>query len=206
MSGSVVRGMRSAEPATRIETFASLETLPDDATPLFAAAESFFATRAWWEIVLAHAIPPNALPCLLLVRQNGEAAALFPMLHDPATGGFRALTTPYTCLYEPLIRPGHTDRAAIFGAFARFCRSFATTRVDALEPAVATQIAAGGRQAGLAVARFDHFGNWHEDIAGLTWAAWLARRSGALRETIRRRTRQAERLPGSHFGLYGDRQ
>src|SRR5271165_1419136 len=110
MSGSVARGMRSADPGTRIETFANLDSLPDDAAPLFDAATDFFSTRAWWEIVLAHAIPPNASPRLLLVRQDGRAAALFPMLMD---GGFGALTTPYTCRYEPLIAPGSIDRGVI---------------------------------------------------------------------------------------------
>jgi CelD/BcsL family acetyltransferase involved in cellulose biosynthesis len=194
--------MRSAEPGTRVETFASLDVLPEDATPLFTAAGNFFSTRAWWEIVLAHAIPPNALPRLVLIRQDGKARALFPMVVDPANGGFRALTTPYTSLYEPLIARATLDRAAVFTAFARFCRSFPTTRLDALDQAIAADIVQGGKQAGLAVARFDHFGNWHEDVTGLDWAAWLARRPGAPRETIRRRTRRAERLAGAHFELF----
>jgi CelD/BcsL family acetyltransferase involved in cellulose biosynthesis len=194
--------MRSAEGGTTVEAFESLDILPDDARPLFDAAENFFSTRAWWEVVLAHAIPPNASPRLLLIRQDGQPKALFPMLFN---GGFRALTTPYTCLYEPLFAPGDTDRGLIFAAFARFCRTFATTRLDALDPAIAGEIAAGGRQAGLAVARFDHFGNWHEDVAGLDWTAWLARRPGALRETIRRRTRRAERLAEARFSLFHER-
>lgn len=194
--------MRSAEPATAIETFPSLDLLPDDAASLFATAGNFFSTRAWWEIVLAHAIPSHAAPCLLLVRQGGAPAALFPMLADPTMGEFRALTTPYTCIYEPLITKGAANRAAIFAAFARFCRAFATTRVDALDEAVRDDITRGGKRAGLAVARFDHFGNWYEAVPGLDWPAWLARRPGALRETIRRRTRRAERLAGAHFRLF----
>jgi hypothetical protein len=71
-----------------------------------------------------------------------------------------------------------------------------------LDEAIEPEIALAGRQAGLAVARFDHFGNWHADVAGQDWAAWLAGRPGALRETIRRRTRQAERLVGAHFALF----
>ena len=151
--------------------------------------------------MLAHAIPPRASPLLLLVRQDGAARALFPMLMD---GGFGALTTPYTCRYEPLIAPDTIDRAAIFTAFARFCRSFAIARLDALDPATEAEFASGATRAGLAIARFDHFGNWHEDVAGLDWQAWLAGRPGALRETIRRRTRRAERLAGARFVLYRD--
>jgi len=190
--------MRSVEPATRVDVFASLDALPPDAAPLFATARSFFTTRAWWEIVLAHAIPPHAEPRLLLISVGGEATALFPMLLD---GGFRTLTTPYTGLYEPLIS-GH--REAVFAAFARYCRAFPTTRLDALDPAIEADIVTGARQAGLAVARFDHFGNWQEDITGLDWAAWLAGRPGALRETIRRRTRRAAGLAGARFQLFRD--
>jgi CelD/BcsL family acetyltransferase involved in cellulose biosynthesis len=197
--------MRSAEPGTRVETFASLDALPDDATPLFAAAGSFFSTRAWWDVVLAHAIPAGARARLLLIRRDGEAKALFPMLLDPPNGGLRALTTAYTCLYEPLIVPDRADRSIIFATFARFCRSFATTRLDALDQAVAADIALGARASGLAVARFDHFGNWHEDVAGLDWANWLARRPGAPRETIRRRTRRGERLAGARFELFDNK-
>ncbi len=204
MNGSVVPGMRSAEGVTRVEVFESLDALPDDATTLFATARHFFSTRAWWEIVLAHAIPPNAVPRLVVVRLNGTAKALFPMLLDPSGGVFRALTTPYTCLWEPLVALDGADREAIFTAFAAYCRAFPTTRLDALDGAIAADIALGGKRAGLAVARFDHFGNWHEDVCGLNWTGWLARRPGALRETIRRRTRQAERLAGARFRLFSE--
>jgi len=194
--------MRSADSATRVETFASLDALPDDAACLFAAAGDFFATRAWWEIALAHAIPPHAVPRLVLIRRDCVPWGLFPMLHDPAGGGLRAFTTPYTCFYEPLIAPGCFDREWVYAAFARYCRSFPTTRLDALDPAIAAEFAAGGKQSGLCAVRFDHFGNWYEDVSGLDWTGWLTRRPGALRETIRRRSRRAEQLQGAHFRLF----
>jgi hypothetical protein len=197
--------MRSARIEARVETFESLDALPDDAAPLFAAAGNFFSARVWWEIVLTHAIPRGAQACLLLIRLDGRARALFPMLLDPGHGGFQSLTTPYTCLYEPLIAPDETDRAGVFAAFARYCRAFPATRVDALDPATEAEISLGARRAGLVPARFDHFGNWHESVAGLDWAAWLARRAGAPRETIRRRTRRAERLAGARFEMFDHR-
>jgi CelD/BcsL family acetyltransferase involved in cellulose biosynthesis len=188
----------------RVETYAGLDALPDDATTLFAAASSFFATRAWWESVLAHAMPPNAEAKLVLIRRDGVPYGLFPMVHDPANGGFRALTTPYSCLYEPLIAPGCLDRARVYAALAWYCRSLPTTRLDALDFESAVGFTAGAKQAGLCAARFDHFGNWYEDVSGLDWARWLARRPGALRETIRRRTRRAEQLQDTHFSLFAE--
>ena len=105
MSGLGVRGMRCADGDARVEVFESLDALPADATPLFDTASQFFSSRAWWEAVLAHALPAGSRPRLLLVRLRGEAVGLFPMLFDADGGGFRALTTPYTCLYEPLLAP-----------------------------------------------------------------------------------------------------
>src|SRR5271155_5446744 len=202
MSGSAVPGMRYADPGTQVETYASLAALPADAEPLFAAATSFFSTRVWWEVVLAHAIPPGAQARLLLIRRNGEAAALFPMLLGPTGGSLRTLTTPYTFLYEPLVDPTRSDRASIFMALARFCRSFPTTRMDTLDQSIEADVTLGARRAGLSVARFDHFGNWHEDVANLDWATYLASRPGALRETIRRRGRGTENLIGADFRLF----
>jgi CelD/BcsL family acetyltransferase involved in cellulose biosynthesis len=190
--------------SAQVETYASLEALPADAGSLFATAVSFFSTRAWWDVVLAHAIPPGAQARPLLIRVNGEAAALFPMLHDPADGGFRALTTPYTCLYEPLIDPARADRELIFAAFARFCRSFATVRMDALDQSIEADVTLGAKRAGVAAARFEHFGNWHEDVTSLGWAGYLASRPGTLRETIRRRSRRGENLAEADFRMFCD--
>jgi hypothetical protein len=194
--------MSSVELNPRVEAFEGLDALPANAAPLFARSSSFFSSRVWWETVLAHAIPPHATPSLLLIQDNDRPLALFPMLLDSESGGFRALTTPYTCLYEPLVAP--EDHAPVFAGFARYCRAFPTTRMDALDPSCEADIARGGKQAGLAVARFDHFGNWYEQVSGLDWALWLERRPGALRETIRRRIRRADRLAGATFRLFGD--
>jgi hypothetical protein len=204
MSGLAVRGMSSAERNWGVEAFESLDALPVDASRLFESSSTFFSTRVWWETVLAHAIPPRATVLLLLIRDDDAPRALFPMLLDPESGDFRALTTPYTCLYEPLVAPGTTDRAPVFTSFARYCRSFPATRLDALDLACEADIAFGGKQAGLSVARFDHFGNWHENVAGLDWMSWLERRPGALRETIRRRTKRADHLAGATFRLFAD--
>jgi hypothetical protein len=89
-----------------------------------------------------------------------------------------------------------------FAAFARYCRRWPTVRLDALD-ADACWLPAlfdGAALAGLVVRRFDHFGNWHEGVAGRGWAGYLASRPGSLRETIRRRVGQAERS-GARFEL-----
>ena len=187
-----------------VDTYASIATLPPEALTLLDGASGFFAARAWWEVVQAHAMPAGAGTSFVVVRSEGQVVALLPMLR---TGGrLSSLTTPYTCEYTPLFAP-HLDAAARVSAMAAFgdlCRSSSVVRLDAL-PAEwdgLVDFAAGVRQAGLRVLRFDHFGNWYEDVDGLDWSAYQLGRAGALRETIRRRLRKAEKLAGARFDLF----
>ncbi len=61
----------------------------------------------------------------------------------------------------------------------------------------------GFRRAGYRSVPFASFGNWFEPLRGRRWDAYLADRPGALRETIRRRMRRAERDGGLAFGVAG---
>ncbi len=202
MSGSAVPTTCYAEA----EPYASLEALPDAATALFAAAaDDLFGSRAWYRNTLAHGMADGDTPLFVLCRSGGRAIALFPMLSRAGGRTLASLTTPYTCSNHPLLAAGADDaslRRAFLG-FARFCRSAATTRIDALPadwPALHACIDAA-RKAGLLVRRFDHFGNWYEPVAGQTWEQYLAARPGQLRETIRRKLRRSERDPECRFEL-----
>jgi CelD/BcsL family acetyltransferase involved in cellulose biosynthesis len=163
-----------------------------------------FASRGWWSVVLANAMPPGSAALFVTIRSGEEILSVLPMLRTGAR--LHSLTTPYSCEYTPLFAAGlePATRIAAMAAFARFCRPAGIVRLDAI-PAEWDGLAAletGARQAGLRPIRFEHFGNWHEDVAGLDWAAYLQRRPGALRETIRRRSRRAAALPGARFDLF----
>jgi hypothetical protein len=195
--------MRSADPVVTIEIFQSPAAMPPDTAFLLTTGGGLFATRAWWDTVLAAAMPPDLVAQFALCRMADRPVALFPMARDRHGGGFHSLTTPYTCLFAPSIDPGlpAPERLAVFQAFGRLCRAHATTRLDAMpaEWDAMDPLVTGARQAGLAVRRFDHFGNWYEDVAGKSWADYLAQRPGALRETVRRRLQRAGRLPDARF-------
>ncbi len=184
-----------------IATYATVGALPPDARLILDNAPSLFAGSFWWRVVLSHAMPAAAAASFVVVRSRGQAVAVLPMLRS--AGRLDSLTTPYTCEYAPLFAPG-LDRPTRIEAMAeacRLCRRCGVTRLDAL-PAEwdgLPDLLAGSRIAGLRALRFDHFGNWHEDVAGETWASYLLRRPGALRETVRRRLRKAERLPEASF-------
>jgi hypothetical protein len=192
MNGSGVSGIISAE------AFASLDDVPPDALALLEP--TLFAGADWWRCVQGNAMAEHESACFVLARIDCRPAALMA-LHRTANGAIGSLTTPYTCLYAPALDanlPPHRQIAALT-AIVRFCRCSAVTRLEALDPDApsTTALAAAARRAGLLVLPFRHFGNWHDDVAGLDWPAWLARRPGALRETIRRRLRRAERLAGA---------
>lgn len=214
MNGWAVSGTRFPDSVravgrATIESFASLDDLPADTEPLFAANPGLFNSPSWWRNVLAFGMPEGSEALFLLCRFGGIPAGLLPLRRGPA-GRLFGLTTPYTCLYQPLLAPGlnFTERSATFVAFARFCRRAGYAWFDAL-PADLPDLEAwqaSARASGLAVLRFDSFGNWYEPVAGLDWRAYLESRAGALREIIRRRLRRAERDAGIRFQVLRDTQ
>ncbi|WP_158922416.1 GNAT family N-acetyltransferase [Acidisphaera sp. S103] len=186
------------------ETFASVAALPPDALALLDNAPGLFAGRAWWDVVQSHAIPAGSEPLFVTIRTEGRVVAMLPMLRTGSR--LSSLTTPYTCEYMPLLSAGlsQSARIAAMTAFGALCRGRGSVRLDALpaEWVYLSDLETGVREAGLRVLRFDHFGNWHEDVATLDWSGYLVGRPGALRETIRRRLRRAEKLPDARFDLF----
>jgi CelD/BcsL family acetyltransferase involved in cellulose biosynthesis len=155
------------------------------------------ASRAWLEATCEAALPAGASPRLVLLEDAaGSPAVLLPLL-APARGAWQSLTTPYTCLYGPTGDPALGDAGwrAAGRAVAPLARRHGPVRLEAMDPDAAGLAAflAGLRVGGVLALRYAHFGNWHEPVAGLGWAGYLAARPGALRETIRRRLRAAER-------------
>ncbi len=205
MNGSAVPFMRSAE-RDGLVVLSDPEEAAVVGARLFAQATrvGVFGRREWYRTVARHGLAAGASACFAVWPDRDDPTAIFPM-QRLAGGGLQSLTTPYTCLYAPLLDAG-LDTAAIGRAglaFGRFCRRSAQTRLDALDvdwPGL-EPLLAGMRHAGLLVQRFDHFGNWHEPVAGLSWRAYLDTRPGALRETVRRKLKKAERDPAVRIDI-----
>jgi hypothetical protein len=185
--------LRISQPAIVVDT---LDALPAACAPLLAAG-GFFGGADWWRTVVETALPAGTSPCFLLHAPDGQPAVLTPLLLGPGGASLQGLTTPYTCVFRPLAA-ADADPATLRAAgtaLARHCRRWASVRIDALDadwPGLAPWLDGIGA-GGLAVQRFEHFGNWHEPVAGLAWPDYLAGRPGALRETLRRRLRDAGR-------------
>ena len=203
MNGSALAGTRCGRACDAASVIAApIIANPVDPSALPAAllaGAPFQSGAAWWACVVASGMPPGARPVFLLAEQAGRAAGLLP-LRDGADG-LAGLVTPYTCLFQPVLAPD-ADPVAVGHAFARACAAWPVLRLDALDPGWPGWggLLAGFAAAGWRAAWFDSFGNWHGDTAA-GWAAYLAARPGALRETIRRKLPRAERDPSLAFTL-----
>ena len=152
------------------------------------------SSRAWFESLVEAALPAGVRPSFLMVSRDGQPALLLPMAAGPGRQ-LGSLTTAYTTAFQPLVPPGldPAGLAAAAAAVGRHLRLWPLARLEALDPEWPglPAFTAGLRRAGLAVRRYDHFGNWRQPVTG--WDAYLDSRPGALRETIRRKTRAAAR-------------
>ena len=180
----------------------TVDALGPEWDDLFRAGAGLQSSRPWFEATAAAAIPDGAEPRFLAVSDEAGPLALLPMLAGPDKA-WGSLTTPYTCLYQPLLRPGSITSTEPIADIGRYCGRWPITRFEALDPdwpglgLLRRSLAA----AGLVSRTFSHFGNWHEPITANSWDTYLAARPGALRETIRRRTRAAERA-GTRIELH----
>lgn len=149
--------------------------------------ESLFLGEVWWATMLEAGLAPAERPRFLAAYRDGRATLALALKGGPTATAF---VNDYTCLWRPLADGFDPTDAAVLG---RRLRREGLVRLDAIPaewPGLAAFISGMG-DAGFAVCRFDHFGNWHEELAGRDWAAYLAARPGALRSTLRRQGRRA---------------
>ncbi len=190
-----------ADRPVGIEDFAGPDALPDDARALFGG--DAFSTLAWYRSVAQAALGPGEQACFQVVRCDRQVVGVLPMRHGAR--GYASLSTPYTALWSPLWRAELAPSAieAAGRALGRVWRGFACTRLDALDADAAwlPPLMRGVGRAGLLPLRFDHFGNWRLEVAGLGWDAYLAGRPGELRTAIARRSRRLMQGLGARFTL-----
>ncbi len=161
--------------------------LPDWCDAFLAPADGgdLFASRLWFDIVLAHALPAGAEP--VLARAGN--ALLLPLMREK--GALRSLVTPYSLTWRPM--PGPDGAEAGAAALGRRLRGATLDTLPEDAPALAA-VRAGLRRGGLRALPFMHFGNWWQPLApGAGWAGYLARRDPALRNTVQRKLARAAR-------------
>jgi hypothetical protein len=198
MSGSGLHIIVSADAT--LTSYGRLADLPSDARALMdiAARDEFACGPGWFANVEANGLAPSEASSFVVGSIGSAASLVVPMRRDPG-GGLSALTTPYTCVWRPIL--GDTlapdDAVRLLTAFAGTCRRFGTVRLDAIpaEWHALPLFVKAARSARLVPLVFEHFGNWHERVAGIGFDEYVAARPGELRQTIRRRLRRAEADP-----------
>jgi hypothetical protein len=153
-------------------------------------AGDFFATRLWYDTLLAHAMPRHVRPLLMVGAIEGEAAVVLPMM--ACGGALHSLTGPYSLAWRPLYLPGLGALARVQGvrSLGRHLRFRRPTILELLapDPDDVAPFTRGLRAAGLHILPFDHVGNWHETLPdGVVWQDYLATREPTLRNTVLRK-------------------
>lgn len=182
-------------PPPAITTPLADRTLPGWADPFLEEPGQgcFFATRLWFDTLLAHALPEGAAP---LLATDADRAVLLPLWRRE--GQLASLTGDYSLAWRPLVSPGAGDGALMaagrsLASLVRFRRPMLWELLDPALPSLSPLLA--GLRAGRAIpARFDSAGNWHAVLGeGASWPAYLAARDPALRTTVTRKLARAAR-------------
>ena len=133
--GHADRVTRQAED-WKVTVFDRLEALPADAIALFpnAIVGNLFDTRHWYRCIIEAAVPGSAQPVLVLCTRAGQSIALLPLLRMD-DGALQSLTTPYTCLYQPLLHPNADIEIfrQVGRIFGHFCRRYGPVRIEAMD-------------------------------------------------------------------------
>jgi hypothetical protein len=178
----------------------ALEHLPPGCRELFESEEEFSLSHGWFRNMIATGLAPYNEARFGLLAEGERVIAILP-LQFSSTHGYSSLTNCYSCLYRPLMASDRDPHEAAWSLGREFCRlnsRWPLARIDCLPADWPAQAAfsEGLNAGGIVVRKFEHFGNWHEALSGRCWAEYLASRPGNLRELLRRRRRQNDRVTG----------
>lgn len=171
---------------------------------LFAqcAAPAFYAHPDWFRNLSETCLSDDEHAAVFSVPDaNGAVLAALPVKRHiashllPGARAISALTNFYSCSFEALTRPGGDLAAAcgeLVGAMTTDPWRPDVLQLDTLprEAPLFDALAAAIRGQGWPMRRYFHFGNWFEDVQGLSYDDYLARRPSRLRNTIVRKQRQ----------------
>jgi hypothetical protein len=163
---------------------------------IFEGADGPEGTLAWFQTLASATLKPNE-ECALVAAFDGDGLirAALPLVRGPADS-LRSLTSPYTTVYAPPLHDLVWSR--YLGSQAKaFVRN--VLRLDALDLACAGTAAflEGLATSGLAVARFEHFQNWYDEIN--EFASYWSDRPGRLRSTVARKLLFIAKTHEAHF-------
>ena len=206
--------MPDLDDRSRFEFFRDLTSLPQDGARLWLleSVDSYFLSRGWFECLLAEGLDAGDRVALgVLQSADGRVLALLParFTDDDRRRSprrrLRGMTGIYACVYRPILPPDANISATARSLGLNLGRALTARDVIALDALDGEWpgwpgFESGLRQAGFRSARYAHFGNWSEPVGDRSFEQYLAARSGALREIVRRRQRALER-DGARFAV-----
>jgi hypothetical protein len=164
---------------------------------LFDRPASAEGSLGWFDSLAANTLDPGEEAVMAVAVQEGLPRAALPLIRKGSA--IRALTAPYTTVYEPAL-PEPDCAWSLGSGAARYVTG--TLWLDAIDPATGGMEAflKGLRASGLIGAQYRHFVNRYERVAGFD-DYWSARPS-RLRTTARRKLAQAGKK--AEFRCYRD--
>jgi hypothetical protein len=181
----------------------SFRNLPNDIQQLFseAGSSSFFNTAGWYDLVARFGMRQGWKPHFVTDDAARSAFILeTPMSRVPRE--FVSLTNPYSCEHAILDLDGAAGTLAT--EIARGNPRKSHIRLNGLvptDPAFAATVTAL-RGAHYAVRPFFCWGNWHENVANMTFDEYLAARPSILSSTWKRKTVAVQKNSRADFQVY----
>jgi len=201
-----------------VRRYDSLEALPEGYEALFEAAEaeSFFNGALWYRALLETTRSPGDQLRLYGLEDEGSRRplALLPCgssPREPGPYGARLLSgchSVYTTAFSPLFSPALGDRraatqalvAALAGDRPRW--DVVSLRLLDRSSDCFDHLLEAFAECGMVCEPYFQFGNWHEDIAGRSFAEYLADRGKSIRKTVARAVRHFDDRDDGRYELF----
>jgi hypothetical protein len=182
----IERGQHEA-PGERLVTAISYHDTVNDLQGRPFAVSGPFGRLDWFTLLeQAGASPEIAMAC------EGDEAVALPLIGN--RGGLEGLTNWYAFTWSELATPGARREALLARLACDLASRTARITLSKLpdEDGTATRLAAAFRQSGWVVQRDPCDTNHVLDVAGRSFAEYLAARPGPLRTTLKRKARKVE--------------
>jgi len=202
--------------------YTDLTALPSRYEPIFSRAgnTSLFFSLPWYRNFIQSVLTPSEQLRIFAVdaaANTSSPLAVLPMRYPKTASGLfgvrtlSGLSNYYTSLFGPVIEPGESDvQMTLDSLAAAIARDeIRWDLIDlhplAVETPVFPALVAAFKNAGFMVQSYFCFGNWYLQVRGRTYAEYFETLPSQLKNTIKRKKRQLEKLPKMRIVLYRDK-
>lgn len=183
-----------------IRTFDHLDALPATHRELFESAGKydFFSSLPWYQTFINHATGPKQAVRIYVAEANAAPVAALVLRTPDEAQSLRELdscSNAFTTRFAPVAVPGTADVTAGIAAIGRTIAAerprWDYIRLGAMpgDEHFYDDAANAFRDAGLWIQPFQHFGNWYEDVRGVSFEAYVCNISKSLRQIWNRARR-----------------